>query len=83
MFNEIKNARLCNSTDPRDMVYGFISFDGDQSSPVSLSPDYTISVKDLYRNVSKAWLQQDNRWSLEIAGRQWQRLQGLPSWTTD
>ena len=83
LFGLIERARTCHSTEPRDKIYALLSFISDKSAIIGFSPDYTVAVEDLYRNLSKAWLQQGSLQSLRVAGRYWHNLQGLPSWTTD
>ncbi len=83
LFNCINATRVCHATDPRDKVFGLLSFDRKRSAKRSFSPDYTVSVEDLYRDISKAWLHEGDAKSLKMVGRHWHKLPGLPSWTTD
>ena len=75
----VKVSRFCGATDLRDKVFGILGLFSEQLLPV----DYNATVENIYRDFTKAVIQQHN--SLEVL--HWlgprRRLTGLCSWVPD
>ncbi len=82
LYNVLKNFRVCQATDPRDMVFAVVGMQYDSQDSV-LVPDYTRTVDELYSLVTFFMI---TKYGLNIlceAGLANRTLDNLPSWIID
>ena len=82
--------RVCQASDPRDMIYAFLGIASMERSPFdthanAIVPDYQISVLELYTNVAKIMLEsyKDLRFLSHVQDRSCSVIDNLPSWVPD
>ena len=75
-------SRELKSTDPRDKIYGILGLTSD-ATETAFQPDYTLSVADVYKRVTKSIIK--SRGLLDIlANVAFPRaIESLPSWVPD
>jgi hypothetical protein len=82
----LKRCRGCNSTDPRDKLYGVLGMSG---STGEFTPDYAKPTAQVYfeflRHVTdeKKQLLLDGSNDIGLSLRKTDRIPGLPSWAVD
>lgn len=86
----VQAHRVCQASDPRDMIYAFLGIAWMERPPFSMHPtaivpDYKISVLELYANVAKTMLQsyKDLRFLSQVQDRSCNVIDNLPSWVPD
>lgn len=82
--------RFSKSTDPRDKVYAFLGLASSRmapfrTNPTVLTPDYNMSVQEVYLETAKAILATCRNLSLlsHVEDASIRRTTGLPSWVPD
>lgn len=91
LFRYLLHAhRYCKASDPRDMIYAFLSLAWKErkpftSHPNAIVPNYDIPVHDLYTTVTKVFLQSygDLKFLSQIQDPTFSVVKNLPSWVPD
>ena len=86
----IDKHRFSKSSDPRDKVYAFLgladrTMSPFRTQPTALTPNYNLSVQEVYNEVSKALLTsyKNLSWLSHVEDPSQRRIPGLPSWVPD
>lgn len=83
MLHILEVCRRCDASDPKDKIYGLLSFDRDHWLDGAFRPDYSITLEELYNNVAKQMLRARRLKILQYAGRHQQLHPNLCSWAVD
>lgn len=82
--------RFSKSTDPRDKVYAFLGLANRKMAPFrtqpnAITPDYNLSVQDVYTQTARALLTSFENLSLlsHVQDPSATKIKGLPSWVPD
>ncbi|ORY14202.1 heterokaryon incompatibility protein-domain-containing protein [Clohesyomyces aquaticus] len=86
----LETHRFSNSTDPRDKVYAFLGLADRSTAPFRsqpdiLSPNYNLSVQEVYTETARAFLTSFGNLSVlsHVQDPSRTRISGLPSWVPD
>ncbi|KAK0632469.1 heterokaryon incompatibility protein-domain-containing protein [Immersiella caudata] len=74
--------RGSRATDPRDMIFGLLGF-ATEHEKAYIKADYTKSVRDVYRDVTRALISSGFGDVLSWSQRSQKELSDLPSWVPD
>ncbi|KAH8674262.1 hypothetical protein BX600DRAFT_457272 [Xylariales sp. PMI_506] len=74
--------RALDATDPRDKIFAFLNLATDN---LSLLPDYTIDVQEVFRRAAETIMTATGTLSVlsQVQDPQDTKIQGLPSWVPD
>ena len=86
----LQKHRYSKSTDPRDKVYAFLGLANSKmapfhTNPTAITPDYKLSVQQVYMQTAKALLKSYGNLSVlsHVEDASIRRITGLPSWVPD
>jgi hypothetical protein len=84
LFGLLSEARSFYATDDRDKVYGILGLASDVDS-LSLFPDYSKDVSEVYIGVVKSWIQRDQNLDIlsAVEDHRYRIRPGLPCWVPD
>ncbi|KAI4861926.1 heterokaryon incompatibility protein-domain-containing protein [Hypoxylon rubiginosum] len=74
--------RDCESTDPKDKVYGLLGVSGDVEN-IGITPNYDQSPEDIFTDLFEKHVLATKSLDMICAVRFPRRLEGLPSWVPD